>query len=183
MKIQKNENIISENNGFVLLHSCSDEMELNIVAGLLESNGIEVKVKKVDSSIFPGFTFSIFSGKSNEFEIYVRKEDFEEAKNLIDAVQKESAEEVEKDSYEKIEEDQFRQQIMQTEKRQNPIKRLSLLIFTVIFSYLAIHNNRFREIPLEIVIGIIFLLIVIVYLKGRRDQAETSNKDEKFNSF
>ncbi len=179
----RNENIISESNGFILLHTCSDEMEFNIVAGLLESNGIEVKVKKINRGISPNSAYGIYSLKSNEYEIYVRKEDFEEAKNLLETAQKESAEEIEKDSYEMLEEDLLEQQTVQTEKRQSPIKRLILLIFAIIFSYFAFHFYGFREIPLEIVIGIIFILIVIIILKGRRDQVQDSTKNQKFKSF
>ncbi|UCD84509.1 MAG: DUF2007 domain-containing protein [Deltaproteobacteria bacterium] len=97
MMSYRNENIISEYNGYILLLSCSSEAELNIVVGLLENNGIKAKIKKTDSGIYPG----IFSGRGAGFDIYVRKEDFKEAKYLLDTVQRESAEEIEKDSYEK----------------------------------------------------------------------------------
>ncbi|UCD84508.1 MAG: DUF2007 domain-containing protein [Deltaproteobacteria bacterium] len=178
MMSYRNENIISESSDFILLRSCSDEMEFSIVAGLLESNGIEVKGKKIELGIIPSSVYRGYSGKSVKYDLYVKEIDFEEAKELLEVMQKDSAEEFEEDSYERIEEEQFEQQAVQTEKRQSPMKRLSLLIFAIALSYLAFHNDKFREIPLEIVIGIIFIIVVIIILKGRRDQVQDLTKNQ-----
>ena len=173
----RNENAVSEGSDFILLRSCADEMEFSIVAGLLESNGIEVKEKKIDLGFLPSSVIGGYSGNMVKYELYVRKEEFEEAGKLLATVQKDSAEEIEKDSYEMMEEGQFAQRTVPPERRPGPIRRLILLISAIALSYLAFHNDRFRELPLEIVIGAIFVLIVIIILKVRREQVQDPAKN------
>ncbi len=65
--------------GWVLLKIVYDETEAEIIMGLLQSGGIDVKVRS--SKVLP---YPVNIGKIGEIKIFVREEDLQEAERVIE---------------------------------------------------------------------------------------------------